>query len=175
MRTIARVAFATAALAVFALNPVGARANDDLRAKLVGFQEVPAVSSTGNGTFRATIADDRQSFSWTLEYEDLEGAVQQAHIHFGQKSVNGGIVVFLCTNLGNGPAGTAACPQSGTVEGTATAASMVNTAAAQGLAAGEFAELLRAIRRDVAYANVHTDKHPGGEIRGQIKTDRDDD
>ena len=35
--------------------------------------------------------------------------------------VNGGISVFLCTNLGNGPAGTQACPQEGTVTGTFTA------------------------------------------------------
>lgn len=176
MRTIARVALATATLAVFALDPFGASADDDLKAKLTGFQEVPAISSAGSGSFRAHIEDDQQSITWKLEYDGLEGAVQQAHIHFGQKSVNGNIVVFLCTNLGSGPAGTAACPASGTVEGTATAGNMVdNAAATQGLAAGEFSELLRAIRRGVAYANVHTEKHPGGELRGQIKVDRDDD
>ena len=31
--------------------------------------------------------------------------MQQAHIHFAQRGVNGGITVFLCTNLGNGPTG----------------------------------------------------------------------
>ena len=31
------------------------------------------------------------------------GEVLQAHIHFAQEGVNGGIVVFLCTNLGNNP------------------------------------------------------------------------
>ena len=38
-----------------------------------------------------------------LSYEDLRGEVLQAHIHFAQEGVNGGIVVFLCTNLGNNP------------------------------------------------------------------------
>jgi hypothetical protein len=36
---------------------------------------------------------------------------------------------------------------------------------------GEFAEALQALRSGVAYANVHTNKHPGGEIRGQVKED----
>ena len=36
--------------------------------------------------------------------------------------------------------------------------------------AAEFAELVKAIRAGLTYANVHTSKFPGGEIRGQIKT-----
>ena len=38
----------------------------------------------------------------------------------------------------------------------------------QGIAAGEFAELLRAIRTGNSYVNVHNDKHPGGVIRAQL-------
>ena len=40
--------------------------------------------------------------------------------------------------------------------------------AVQGIALGEFGELLRAMRKGVTYANVHSDKHPSGEIRGNI-------
>src|SRR4029453_10971189 len=65
--------------------------------RLDGYEEVPAVSTTGNGTFRATINPD-QTITYSLSYADLQGTVQQAHIHFGQLSVNGGIVAFLCTN-----------------------------------------------------------------------------
>jgi hypothetical protein len=86
--------------------------------------------------------------------------------------VNGGIMVFLCSNLGNGPVGTAACPPSGSVSGTITAANVVGAASAQGIAAGEFAEVVKAIRHGVAYANVHSTLYPGGEIRGQLR-DRD--
>jgi hypothetical protein len=39
----------------------------------------------------------------------------------------------------------------------------------QGIAAGEFAELVRAIKAGRTYVNVHTTKYPGGEIRGQIR------
>ena len=44
-------------------------------------------------------------------------------------------------------------------------------AAAQCLAAGEFQELVRAIRAGATYVNVHTEGHPGGEIRAQLDGD----
>jgi hypothetical protein len=40
--------------------------------------------------------------------------------------------------------------------------------AGQGVAAMEFDELLRAMRAGRTYVNVHSDKHPGGEIRGKL-------
>jgi len=148
--------------------------DDDARmqASLRGFEEPPAVSSTGRGEFRARISPGGDSFNYTLSYTALEGNVAQAHIHLGQKGVNGGISVFLCTNLGNGPAGTPLCPGTteGTVSGTITAASVVGPAP-QGIAVGELAELLRAIDKNATYVNVHSSKFPGGEIRGQIDSD----
>lgn len=91
----------------------------------------------------------------------------QAHIHFGQFAVNGGISVFLCSNLTDPPPGTPACPNSGTVSGTLTAASVIGPAG-QGIAAGEFEELVEAIDAGIAYVNVHTTMFPTGEIRGQL-------
>ena len=141
----------------------------DAKDGLEPYQEVPAVSSTATGTFEAEVADDDSSFDWTLSYGGLEGDVAQAHIHFAQRSVNGAISIFLCSNLGNGPAGTPLCPPSpATISGTADAADMVAAAAAQGIAVGEFNEILAAIRAGKAYANVHSTKFPGGEIRGQL-------
>ncbi|HZN03155.1 MAG TPA: CHRD domain-containing protein [Candidatus Polarisedimenticolia bacterium] len=140
-----------------------------IAAVLRGIEEPPSISSTGTGMFRATIAPDASSISYTLSYADLEGDVLQAHIHLGQRGVNGGIAVFLCSNLGNGPAGTQLCPgpRAGTISGTFTGADIVGPAA-QGLTAAEFTELVRAIDRSVTYVNVHTSKHTGGEIRGQV-------
>ena len=137
---------------------------------LIGYEEVPAISTVASGEFNATISKDEARIDWQLSYADLEGAVQQSHIHFGQKGVNGAISVFLCTNLGNGPVGTQLCPAPpATISGTITAVDVTNLAAAQGIAAGEFAELIRAIRSGVTYVNVHSTKFPGGEIRSQIR------
>ena len=47
---------------------------------------------------------------YRLSYSDLEGDDTQSHIHLGAEATTGGISVFLCSNLGNGPAGTQACP-----------------------------------------------------------------
>ncbi len=142
---------------------------------LVGYNEVPSVSTTGNGEFNARISNDESRIDWELTYSDLEGAVQQAHIHIGNKGVNGGITVFLCTNLGNGPAGTQPCPAPpATISGTIVAAdvspNIPATAAArtQGLNTGEIDELIKAIRAGATYVNVHSTTWPGGEIRSQI-------
>ena len=142
---------------------------------LTGYQEVPAVSTTGGGSFTAKISNDESRIDWQLSYSDLEGAVQQAHIHVGNKGVNGGISVFLCSNLGNGPAGTQPCPAPpATISGTIVAAdvspNIPATAAArtQGVNTGEINELINAMRAGATYVNVHSTLWPGGEIRSQI-------
>ncbi len=137
---------------------------------LTGYEETPsAVSTTGNGTFNARISNDGTHIDWELSYSDLEGAVQQSHIHFGQKSVTGPISVFLCTNLGNGPAGTQPCPAPpATISGTITATDVTNLANERGISAGEMDELVAAIRAGATYVNVHSTRWPGGEIRSQI-------
>jgi hypothetical protein len=143
-----------------------------LKALLNGYQEVPAVSTVASGEFRATIGDDDQSIDYELTYSGLQGTVTQSHIHVGQRSVNGSIVIWLCgTTTNPGPAGTQTCPQSGTITGTITAANVVAGAPPnpQQLNAGDLDDVIAAIRARVAYANVHTDLSPGGEIRGQIR------
>jgi hypothetical protein len=140
--------------------------------RLRAFEEVPAISSPGGGRFEAEIVGNE--VHWELSYFNLKGAVTQAHLHFAQRSVNGGIMVFLCSNLGNGPAGTQVCPPSGSqsaptiVSGTFTASNVGAGASSQGIAPGELNELLRALRAGVVYANVHSDLFPSGEIRGQL-------
>ena len=138
-----------------------------LSATLSGYQEVPAISSAGTADFTADVAQDGQSVSWQMTYSGIEGNVLQSHIHFGQKSVNGGIAVFLCTNLGNGPAGTQACPQQGTISGTFGPSDVIGPTA-QGISAGQWDELLAAINAGKAYANIHSSIWPGGEIRAQL-------
>ena len=173
-----RVKLAIGVAVVAALAAAGtvavAGGGDSIRERLTGYEEDPLVlSTTGDGTFRAHISDRQGTIDYRLRYEALEGAVQQAHIHFGGPRQSGGISVFLCTNLGNGPAGTQLCPAApATVTGTIRAADVIGPAG-QGIAAGEFAELVDAIRHGVTYVNVHSEKYPGGEIRAQLEEDDD--
>lgn len=147
--------------------PLPAQA-ETLHIALSGYQEVPAISSSGSGDFRAFI--DRQAgvIRYELSYRDTGSAVTQAHIHLGQTGVNGGVMVFLCTNLGNS-ATAPACPAAqGVVTGSISASDVIGPGG-QGVDAGEFDELLDAIRSGVTYVNVHTTTYPGGELRGQSR------
>ncbi len=142
----------------------------EFKALLSGFEEVPAVSTDANGEFRARISNDESSISYELNYSDLQGNITQAHIHFAQAGVNGGVAVWLCSNLASPPTpvGVQPCAASpGSVSGMITAGDVVGPGG-QGISAGEFDELLRAIRAGKTYVNVHTSAFPGGEIRGQI-------
>jgi hypothetical protein len=140
-----------------------------VHATLSSHHEVPALSTPGAGSFRAKVDVAAGTIHWELQYANLEADTLQSHIHFGQAGVNGGVSAFLCTNLGNGPAGTLACPaRSGTLSGVITAATVIGPSG-QGIAPGEFAALAAAILDRTAYVNVHTTAWPGGEIRGQIR------
>jgi len=108
------------------------------------------VSTVARGEVRANIDGDDGEIHYRLDYEGLEGASTLfAHIHLGQHHTNGGVSAFLCGG-GNKPA----CP--------------AKAATIEGIMAGQLAELVRGIRAGAAYANVHTNTFPGGEIRGQL-------
>jgi CHRD domain len=160
-RTIGLAAVVAAvALAIGAVVAIAGR-SWDVSTQLNGYREVPAISTTGNGSFRADIRGDE--IHYRLRYGDLEGgAVLFAHIHLGRPATNGGVVAFLCGG-GDKPA----CPASGTVEGVIDPVD-VEALEDQGIAAGEFRELVRAIRRNATYVNVHTEAFPGGEVRGNL-------
>jgi hypothetical protein len=137
---------------------------------LTGYPEVVGpgpISTVGTGTFDARL--DGDVITYTLTYRDLEGVlvtggvVTAGHIHFGQRSVGGSVIAFLC-----GGGGKPACPASpATVTGTITAADIVGPAN-QGIEPGSFAEAVRALQAGAVYANVHTTRWPAGEIRGQV-------
>ena len=141
-----------------------------IQAQLSGYEENLTLSTTGTGSFKAVITKDNE-IVYELKYADLESDITQSHIHFGRPGINGGIAAWLCgTPALPGPAGTPACElgREGTVTGTITAANVIGPAG-QGIAAGEFAELVAAIRAHATYANVHTTGRAGGEIRGLVR------
>jgi hypothetical protein len=146
-----------------------ATSGGDFHERLSGYEEIPTLSTPANGEFKLSVDRLSQTIDYELSYQGFETRVLQAHIHLGARAFNGGISLFLCTNLGNGPVGTPECPTpSGTVSGTLDAADVVGPAG-QGIAPGEFDEIVDAIRAGVTYANVHSEARTGGEIRAQLE------
>lgn len=171
------LAMAACALAVAAAPARADRDQDHFSAKLSGFEEVGAVGagqtgailSGGTATLDLDLDRNSQVINFSLTYSGLGSPVTQSHIHFGKRHVGGGVMVFFCSNLNNGPAGTQACPAGGgTVTGTITAAGVVGPAG-QGVAAGNFDAVVQALDSNTAYANIHTTSFPAGEIRGQVR------
>jgi CHRD domain len=149
-------------------------------ARLNGYNEVTgppnggSISTVGLGKFKAKLDKNSNTITYTLTYT-LENAATAlfSHIHFAQQHVNGGIVVFLC-----GGGGKPACPAGTgspvTVTGTITPADIIGPTP-QGIEAGSFDELVRAMKAGATYVNVHSPRWPAGEIRGQIRSKHGDD
>jgi CHRD domain len=156
-----------------------------VEAKLTGYEETPATLSTAaRGKIKLKIRNST-SIEYKLSYSTLTPT--QGHIHFGARALSGGISAWLCDTAAvpapAPPAGTVddvpLCPAAAagtkvTVTGTITAGDIVGPAA-QGIAAGELAELVAAIKAGAAYANLHSAAFPQGEIRGQLDNRRGDD
>ncbi len=148
------------------------KGDKDFSARLNGWEEDPSQVTTGSGSFRAKVVSATR-IDFTLRYRNLEDTnVVQAHIHIGSRHESGGISAWLC-----GGTTQPACPAgpTATVNGTIEAADITGPAG-QGVEPGNFADLLRAMRKGETYANVHTSpRAPGGEVRGQIRGHHDDD
>src|SRR5947208_12724515 len=114
MRFVSRLALAAPLVALFAvligLPTVAFGENDrrEFRARFLGVNETPSVSTEATASLSVRIngSGDTATIDYTLTFSGLRAAVTQAHIHFGQARVLGGIMVFLCGTATNpGPAG----------------------------------------------------------------------
>jgi hypothetical protein len=177
-----------AALGVLGISAVAlaSRSHDkgnakDFSAKLNGWEEDPSQVTTGKGSFTAHV-DSATQISFTLKYRNLEGPAFMAHIHIGSRHESGGISAWLCGPPAPPPPVTQPpCPAGQTTEAVVNGtiqADDITGPAGQGVEPGNFADLLRAVRKGETYTNVHTtNRAPGGEIRGQNKANKghDDD
>jgi CHRD domain len=170
MRVKLFTAFVLAVLSVAVIANVAQADEKRLRASLIGYQEVPAVSSAAHGEFSADIDEKDQVIRYTLTLSgNFNSSILFAHIHLGQRTANGQVVTFLCGG------GTKPTPCSMTQPNAGEIRPADIGVTTQGIVAGEWDEFVRALRAGVTYANVHTAApagQPGGEIRGQIN-DRD--
>ncbi|CEH29288.1 hypothetical protein AM501_19920 [Aneurinibacillus migulanus] len=130
-------------------------------ARLRGSEEVPRVRTNASGVANFQLSNDGRRLRFTLVVRNIRN-VTQAHIHLGRRGMNGPIVVFLF-----GPVSRGITVDRGIVTGTLTSANLVGPLARQSLST-----LLREMRNGNAYVNVHTEAHPNGEIRGQIRHPR---
>jgi hypothetical protein len=139
---------------------------------LNGYQAVPTLSLPRSVASAIFHVRNNQMIDYAIEFRlntADTGTATQIHLHFGRRATEGGVIAFLCSNLGNAPAGTPPCPSvSGTVTGTWTPASIVGPAV-QGIAPGEFQEVVKAIRARATYACIHTTVFVDGSIRGQLQ------
>jgi hypothetical protein len=140
-----------------------------LAATLSGDQEVPPVASGATGDGTVSISADRSSIDFSLTVTGaFTSALQQAHIHVGGVGVNGPVILFLCSDLPDAPAGVQSCVSTlgaagGQLSGTLTAADLVAQPGA-----ATFDEAINAMIAGNTYMNVHTANNTGGEIRGQL-------
>lgn len=126
-------------------------------AKLRGINEVPPVRTNARGQAIFKLSEDGQRLLFKIFLEDIKN-VTVAHIHLGPEGVNGPVVVTLF-----GPLGKAVSIEKAVFTGIITRNDLEGPLAGRSLAA-----LLREMRRENTYVNVHTVQHPDGEIRGQI-------
>lgn len=132
------------AAAILAAMPAVASAEGIwLRAQLRGDMEVPPVDTGARGEAEVLVDTTTREIRWKIRFEDLSTPLSATHFH-GPAATNGNapILVPIASKL----------DRSGAVEGKAT----VNEQQIQDMLAGRW------------YINVHTPKHPSGEIRGQL-------
>lgn len=170
-KSLSLTAFTLILLATVAVAQDSYSDSKSIKADLVSFNQVPSVLAGSHGKFTAEINDDG-ALTYSLSYSNMTSPVVQAHIHFGDSRTNGGVMVFLCG--GAKPA----CPASGTITGTLTAADVSvlpvtngDSVIPQGIQPGNFQGMVKAIETGHSYVNVHTANFPSGEIRGQVKMD----
>jgi hypothetical protein len=155
-------------------------ASTNFHAKADGYHEIVsnstggivggAVNTNGFASLKTMLDDSTSTIAFRFEFSGLTTPLVQAHYHFSQEHVSGGVMVFLC-----GPAGSPAkqtCGdgtlRSGVISGTLGPADVIGPAA-QNITAGDMTSVFAAIRNGAAYLNLHTTMFPGGEIRGQIQ------
>lgn len=149
------------ALGAFGTSALARGDHDEFEARLNGYNEVSSKSTIARGSFRAELEDG--VIEYRFSYRNLETPALFAHIHFGQQHVNGAIIAFLCGGGDKPP-----CPPTtGTVRGVIDPADVIGPND-QGIEPGSFVEAVRALRAGATYVNVHSERFPGGEARGQI-------
>ncbi|TVR51786.1 MAG: CHRD domain-containing protein [Puniceicoccaceae bacterium] len=111
---------------------------------LSGDQEVPVVVTPATGNATVTLDIETNYLTWDVSYTGLLGNLTMAHFHGpAAEGVNAGVIINMNPDLGM---------TSGTIIGSATISDENKGYIIDGL----------------AYINLHSTVHGGGELRGQV-------
>jgi hypothetical protein len=141
--SLSRNSLMSLAFSLMSIMPVSAFADTvALQANLQPSSEVPPRVSKGHGLLKATFDTANKTLQWDVSYADLSGPATMAHFH-GPAPVgqNAKVQVPIDKNALASP-----------MTGQAT----LSDEQATELMAGKY------------YFNIHTEKNPTGEIRGQV-------
>ena len=166
-RTSRLIGIVTAALALAAIVTVSsgslvtsshAQGEQKFSTKMTGKEEVPPKDTKSTGDAEFTLSADGKTMSYKVNVMNID-KVTMAHIHQGKVGENGPPVVWLFNSSSN-PTG----PMNGMLsQGKITSNDLVGP-----LKGKQMSDLVKLINDGQAYANVHTQPNPMGEIRGQI-------
>ncbi|WBA42649.1 CHRD domain-containing protein [Hymenobacter canadensis] len=126
------------------------RAHLLLGASLSGAQEVPAVTTAARGAVSFTLNPTRDTLFISGSFTGLSGPITMAHTHNGFRGVAGPVVTDLFRFI-----------RGNRIQGFLTGADI------------DRGKLDRYLRGGY-YLNIHTAANPGGEIRGQIEVEKDE-
>ena len=127
-------------------------------AMLSGGEEVPPVDTAATGVASFTL-EGEESIKYDVNVTGLD-KVTAAHIHNAPKGENGEVVATLFK----------ADNPTGQISGN-LANGTITTSNVEGQMQGApFGDLVKAVETGKTYVDVHTEKNPNGEIRGQIST-----
>jgi len=138
--------------------------NPDFDARLTGASEVPPVQTNASGLadLDVEIEDGQQRVIDYHLYVNNIDRITQAHIHQGNSSENGPIIVPLFFN-----ASTPTRHVNGQLaEGHITPANFTGP-----LQGKQLDDLIALMQNETTYVNVHTEQNPQGEIRGTVLLD----
>ena len=128
--------------------------NVDYSTVLSGDQEVPPVNTSAVGIADFSPSDDGDSIDYTITADDIEAATA-GHIHFGIEGQNGPVAATLF--------------EFDSPQDEVSESGTINSDDLSGPLEGmQISDLVDAFNDGNAYANIHTQQNPNGEIRGQI-------
>jgi hypothetical protein len=135
-----------------------AAGNGSFKASLSGNEAVPRVKTKAKGDAVFHLSKDGKELTYKLTVNDIED-ITAAHIHMGKKGKNGPPVAFLFA----GP------EKKGMENGVLSEGTLTDKDLIGPLKGKSIHSLVNTIKAGGAYVMVHTEKHPEGELRGQIR------